>query len=356
MILLRIALQTHATDGKRESRKIGFIIYRILYGPLLYLRAVYRQILVLLSLFIIGALIFGYFEQLPPLLALFASVSTVTIIGLFTPNNGNFTTMNKTEGVLVMGLILASVTSGASVIQGLVGVAGKDVKEEATKRLVSKLKGHIIVYGYEHTGVYVTDELQKSGYDYVIITRNADVCNDLVSKNFFAILESKTDPIGALRSAGIDEASLVIVTDTNDAENLRFVLTARKLRPDVRIHTVVNDPSLAETAKDAGANLVIAPSVAVGRLLATSAENRGLVGLTYSEKSGTQHVTGYVIPESSPLIGKRPEEIANESGMIGVLRDGKIDGTVFRGSFILRKGDTLLILGDMSWIKKLEGR
>jgi len=348
-------LQTHATDGKRESRRIGFVVYRIFYGPLLYLRAVYRQVLVLLSLFIIGALIFGYFEQLSPLLALFASVSTVTIIGLFTPNNGNFTTMNKTEGILVMALILASVTSGASVIQGLVGVAGKDVKEEATKRLVSKLKGHIIVYGYDHMGVYVADELEKAGYDYVVITRNADVCNDLLSRNVFAVLESKTDPIGALRSAGIEQASLVIVTDTNDSENLRFILTARKLRPDVRIHTVVNDPSLAETAKDAGANLVIASSVAVGRLLATSAENRGMVGLTYSEKFGTQHVNGFVIPERSPLIGKKPQEVAKASEMIGVLRDGKIDASVFGGSFVLRKGDTLLILGDLSGLKKFEG-
>ncbi|HUO41342.1 MAG TPA: NAD-binding protein [Methylomirabilota bacterium] len=347
-------MQTHVTEGKRESRKIGFIVFRILYGPMIYLRAVYRQVLVLLSLFIIGALIFSYFEQLPPLVALFASVSTVTIIGLFTPNNGNFTTMNKTEGILVMGLILASVTSGASVIQGLVSVAGKDVNEEATKALVSKLKGHIIVYGYDHMGMYVTDQLEKSGYDYVVVSRKPDVCDDLLSKKVFAVLESKTDPIGALRSAGIAQASLVIVTDSNDSENLRFILTARKLRPDVRIHTVVNDPSLSETASDAGANLVIASSVAVGRLLAFSAEKSDLVGLTYSEKFGTQHVTGFMIPEISPLIGRRPHEIAKGSGLIGVLRDGRIDETVFGGTFTLRKGDTLLILGDVSGLKKLE--
>jgi len=116
------------SNTKRESRKLGFVTFRILYGPWIYMRAIHRQLLMLLSLFIIGTLIFGSFEQLPPLVALFASVSTVTIIGLFAPNNGNFTTMNKTEGILTMALILASVTSGASVIQGLASLV-RDLPE-----------------------------------------------------------------------------------------------------------------------------------------------------------------------------------------------------------------------------------
>ena len=310
--------------------------------------------LVLLFLFLIGTLIFGYFEQLPPLVALFASVSTVTIIGLFAPNNGNFTTMNKTEGILVMGLILASVTSGASVIQGLVSVAGKDVKEEATKRLVSKLNGHIIVYGYDHMGKYVTDHLEKIGYDYVVISRNPDVCNELLSRNIFAVLESKTAPIEALQSAGIDKASLVIVTDINDSDNLRFVLTARKLRPDVRIHTVVNDPSLVETARDAGANVVIPSSVAVGQLLAFSAGSKDLAGVVFSEKMGTQGITEFMIRESSPLIGKKLQEVAKLAKVAGVLHDGKVDSTIFGGSFTLGVGDLLLVIGDTSNLKKFK--
>jgi len=325
----------------------------MVYAPWIYLRAVYRQLLGLLFLFIIGTLIFGYFEQLPPLVALFASVSTVTIIGLFTPNNGNFNTMNRTEAILVMGLILASVTMGASVIQGLVGVTPTDVKEEATKRLVSKLKNHIIVYGYEYMGKYVTDRLEKMGYDYVVISRNAEVCSELLSRKLFAVFESKTDPISALKTAGLDSASLVIVTDVNDSDNLRFILTARKLRPDIRIHTVVNDPSLIETAKDAGANLAIASTVAVGELLAFTAEKKELTGLTFSEKWGSHSITGFMVPEPSPLIGRRLQDVAKELGVAGVLRDGKVDESSFGGNFILRKGDTLLIIGDISPLKKV---
>ena len=73
-----------------------------------------------------------------------------------------------------------------------------------------------------------------------------------MKNDFFVVLENETDIIGALKSAGIEKASLVIVSDVNDSDNLRFILTARKLRPDIKIHAVVHDPSLTEMAKDCG--------------------------------------------------------------------------------------------------------
>lgn len=232
--------------------------------------------------------------------------------------------------------------------------ADKTVREEATKRLISKLKAHIIVYGYDHMGKYVTDKLEEAGYDYVVISRNAEICQELLKNKIFALTESKTDPLGALKSAGIDKASMIIVTDVNDSDNIRFILTARKLRPDVRIHTVINDPSLAETAKDAGANLVIPPSVTVGHLLAFSAGTKELIGVIFSKKMETQSITEYNIQKSSPLIGRKLQEMARMVGITGVLRGGKVDDTVFGGNFTLKEGDTLIIIGDTSKLEAFE--
>jgi Trk K+ transport system NAD-binding subunit len=148
---------------------------------------------------------------------------------------------------------------------------------------------------------------------------------------------------------------LVIVTDNNDSDNIRFILTARKLRPDIKIHTVVNDPSLVETAKDAGANVVIPSSVAVGQLLAFSAGAKDLAGVVFSEKMGTQGITEFMIPESSPLIGKKLQEVAKLAKVAGVLRDGKVDSSIFGGSFTLGIGDILLVIGDTSNLKKFKG-
>jgi voltage-gated potassium channel len=338
---------------KRESRKLSFLLYRMLYGPLSFVQAGYRQLLILLSMFIFGTWIFFRYEGLPGLLALFASVSTVTTIGLFTPNNGNVYTMNRNEVILIIVLMIVSVGSGASLVQSTVGMAVSERgKAAAQNRLLKRLKNHVIVYGYSHMGRFITEKLGEIGYDYVIITRIPDVYNELLKKDFFVVLEDETDIMGALKSAGIEKASLVIAADVNDSDNMRFILTARKLRPNISIHTVVHDPSLTEVMKDAGGNVVVPTTAAVGELLAFSADNKNLVGVVFTQNMKTQRITEFTIHTPSPIIGKKLHEVAETVKIIGAVRDPKIDATVFDGTFTLQDGDTLLILGDPTHIKE----
>ena len=336
---------------RRESRKLSFLFYRMLYGPLSFVRAGYSQLLMLLCMFIFGTFVFSRYEGLPSLLALFASVSTVTTIGLFTPNNGNVFAMNRNEVIMVIVLMIVSVGSGASLLQSTISVAASEHgRAEAKKRLVRRLRKHIIVYGYSHMGKYITGRLEELGYDYVVITRVPDVYNELLRKEFFVVLETETDIIGALKSAGIENASLVIVSDVNDSDNMRFILTARKLRPDIKIHTVVHDPSLTEMVKDAGANVVIPSTAAVGELLAFSAD-RDLVGVVLTQNMKAQGINEFTIHAPSPIIGKKLHEVAEMAKIIGAVRDGKVDARVFDGTFTLQEGDTLLVLGEATHIK-----
>jgi len=338
---------------RRESRKLSFLFFRAFYGPLSFVRAGYQQLLILLSMFIFGTWIFSRYEGLPGLLALFASVSTVTTIGLFTPNNGNVYTMNRNEVILVIVLMIVSVGAGASLVQSTVGMAiSERGKAAAKKQLIKRLKRQIIVYGYSHMGKYITERLEAIGYDYVVITRVLDVYNELLKNDFFVVLETETDIIGALKSAGIDKAFLVIVADVNDSDNLRFILTARKLRPDIMIHTVVHDPSLRDVAKDAGANVVIPATPTVGELLAFSADNKNLVGVVFTKNLKTQTISEFRIHAPSPIIGKKLHEVAVETAkIIGAVRNDQVDPTVFDGKFTIQEGDTLLILGDPSSLK-----
>jgi len=64
-----------------------------------------------------GAGIYSYFDKLPVLGALFAAVSTVTTLGFYSPNNRNFFTMNSSESVLLIIMIVISVGTVASILQ-----------------------------------------------------------------------------------------------------------------------------------------------------------------------------------------------------------------------------------------------
>jgi Trk K+ transport system NAD-binding subunit len=330
-----------------ESAKLTFRVYRMLYGPWNFVSAGYRQMIILISMFIFGMLVFTRYEHLPDLLALFASVSTVTTIGLFSPENGNVYAMNRTEVMLVTMLMIVSVGAGASLVQSTVSRAiSEGGRAEVNERLIKRLKKHVIVYGYSHMGKYIVERLEEIGYDYVVITRFPDVYNQLRKSDGFVILESETDIIGALKSAGIEKASLVIVADVSDSDNMRFVLTVRKLRPDIRIHTVVHDPSLIEMEKAAGADVVIPSTVAVGDLLAFSADNKELVGVIFTQQMKNEGVVQHTIRERSPLIGKRLKDVSQTMNIIGALRGGKTDARLFDGTFALQQGDILILLGE----------
>ena len=351
------AIRTHRhPEMKRESRKIGFLLYEAFYRPIMFLKLVHRQLIVLLAMFVWGALIFVHFEQLPFLDALLASVSTITTIGLYVPNGGNFLSLNRTEAGLLIVMIIVSVGAGASIVQDMVSsvVSGELAKGEAEKHLISKLHGHIIVYGFTHMGRYVADKLDEIGFDYVVITKNPEVYHELLNKDTYAVLEHELQPIEALKSAGIEKAGMVIVSHLNDPDNLLFILSVRKLRPDIKIVTVVHDSSLIDMAKSAGADVVIPSAVTVGHLLALSAVTRDLVGVVFSEKIGTKEIAEFSIFKSSQLIGKGLQEVGTLAAIIGVIRDGNVVGNIFTSGFTLKEGDTLLVLGDPSNLQKLE--
>ena len=339
-----------------ESRKLAFLFYQAIYSPAVFLRALWKQLLLLLAMFLWGTAIFSYYNGLPILSALLASVSTITTIGLYVPNGGNFYTMPAGEAVFLIIMIIVSVGAGASIVQGAVNtvVSGDLGKAEAQKQLVSRLKNHVIVFGYGHLGKYVVQKLEDIGFDYVVLTRDPNLYHSLIARGVFSVLEIETHPIEALNEAGIGKASTVVVAHTEDSANMLVVLSARKLRPDIRIISVVHDEDLIETAKTAGADMVIPSSVTVGHMLALSAVTKDLVGVVFSEKIGTQEIAQFSIFKNSPLIGKGLQEVSILAAIIGLIRDNQVIRDIYGSNFQIKEGDTLLVLGDPVNLLKLE--
>jgi voltage-gated potassium channel len=233
-------------------------------------------------------------------------------------------------------------------------VDGQLAKNEAQKQLMKRLRKHVIVFGYSNLGKYVSEKLEELGFDYVIMTKDPNTYNELLQRDVFVVLEYETQPIEALKTAGIDQASMVVIAHEQDAENMLILLTARKMRPDVRIITVVHDPGLIETAKTAGASMVIPDAVTVGHLLALSAVTKGLVGIVFSEKIGAKEIAEFTIFKSSPLIGKGLAEVSKYGQIIGVIRNGKVATDLFEAGFTLRQDDTLLVLGEAQLLYEIE--
>lgn len=308
-------------------------------------------------MFLWGTAIFFAYDKLPLLSAFLASVSTITTIGLYVPNGGNFFTMPTGESVLLIIMIIVSVGAGAGIVEGTINavVSGDLAKTEALKHEITRLKNHVIVFGYGHLGKYVAQKLDDIGFDYVVLTRDPSTYHNLAGKNIYAVLEIETHPIEALKQAGIDKASTVVVAHNEDPSNMMAILSTRKLRPDIRIISVVQNEDLIETAKNAGADMIIPASVTVGHMLALSAVTKDLVGVVFSEKIGTKEIAQFSLFKTSPLIGKGLQEVSKLAVIIGVVRDDQVlRDEIYRQDFQLKEADTLLVLGDPANLLTLE--
>ncbi len=264
--------------------------------------------------------------------------------------------MNPSESVLLIIMIVISVGAGASILQSSINtiVKGDLAKSQAEKRLISKLCQHVIVLGYTHWGRYVAEKLEELGLDNVIVTQDLRTYEELLKKDAFVVFEQATQPMESLKAAGIERALIVVSAHQKDADNMLSVLSARKLRPDIRIISVVHDQSLIETAKNAGADMVIPSSVTVGHLLALSAVTQNLVGVVFSERIGTKEIAEFSVFKSSPLIGKSLSEISSCVTIIGLVREGKVIKNLFDPSLRINEDDTLLVFGDPSCTVSLE--
>ncbi|MCW4017441.1 MAG: NAD-binding protein [Candidatus Bathyarchaeota archaeon] len=341
---------------KRESRKLSFVAYQAFYGPIVFIRAIYRQLLLLLVMIVCGAGVFSYFDQLPFIGALLAAVSTITTLGFYAPNNGNLFTIHPVQAVLLIIMIVISVGAGASIVQSSINAItrGDLAKGQVGKKFIKKLKGHVIVLGYTHLGKYVTDKLDSVGLDYVVVTKNPIKYDELLKRNCFAVLESENQPMDALTTAGIEHAAMIVVAHEKDPDNMLSILSARKMRHDIRIVSVVHNPSLTETAKNAGADMVIPSSVTVGHLLALSAVTKNIVGVVFSERIGAQEIAEFAVFKASKLIGKGLQEISSYATPIGVLREGKVVRNLFDPTLRIQEDDTLLVFGDPGCMQALE--
>ncbi len=341
---------------KRESRKLRFSLYAGLYEPIVFLQVAYRQLAILGTMFVSGAVIFSYYGKLPPVNAFLASVSTITTIGLYVPNGGNFVTLNHTEAVLLIVMIIVSVGAGASIVQATVGafVNGDLAKGKVEQALTKHIKRHVVVYGYGHLGKYVMEKLDELGLDYVVVTTEPQLYDSLIKNRVMAVLEHETRPMEALKAAGIERAGMLIAAHQDDSKNMLITLSARKVRPDLRIVSVVHDSELIEAAKNAGADVVIPSSVTVGHLLALSAVTKELVGVVFSEEIGTKEIARFSLFKSSKLIGKGLQEVSSLAVVIGVVRGANVVQNIFDPAFRLTEGDTILVLGDPGNLQELE--
>ena len=148
--------------GARESvsSRLNDLGYLVLYGPLSIIRHVWIQIILLVSMFGVGTVIFAYYQHLNTLTSFLGAVSTITTIGIYAPN---IIGMAPSEQVLLAITFIVSVGIAASVIQGIVTsvTSRESLREREMTRKIGHERGHVIVAGFSYLGQYAVEWLDE---------------------------------------------------------------------------------------------------------------------------------------------------------------------------------------------------
>jgi len=195
---------------------------------------VLRMAFVVGFIVVAGTLLAMLTEHLVLIDALYFTLATITTVGY-----GDVVPLTRGGQLLAIGLM----AGGVGVALFLFGQVASFVIEGRLQRIlgvrkmkqaIERMRGHQIVCGYGKLGKLVVQELAESDVDFVIVEQNPVKAADARDKGL-PVIEGDATHQEVLTEAGLDRASGIATTISDDAENLYIGITARSMRADLPV-------------------------------------------------------------------------------------------------------------------------
>src|SRR5579862_4683671 len=229
-----------------------------------------------------------------------------------------------------------------------------------TRKMIDKLRDHIIVCGFGRVGRGAAHELRRAGAPFLIVDNKEDRVEWAMRDGMLAVLADATDD-ETLKHAGIARARGLIATLQSDADNLFVILSAKALKPELQVSARINSEQSEKKMRLAGADHVFAPYDMTGNRMAQvmlkphvfqfidfTTKGMGLdVGIEQFSVSAASEFASKTLAES---------QIRSDLGVI-VLAIRKSDGQMqFNppAEAEIQAGDYLIVMGEAANLTRLE--
>jgi len=176
--------------------------------------------------------------------------------------------------VLTMLIIVAGDASKVYFVGSLVqfiteGEIGKAMDEHRKSRDIDSITDHAIICGYGRIGQVLARELEAKDFPFLILDNNPERIAMAHTDGHLALL-GDAGAEDTLNEAHIERCVVFATVLPNDMVNVFITLTARNMRPNLRIIARAEDPATEKKLKQAGANEIILPAFAGGMQIAHS--------------------------------------------------------------------------------------
>ncbi len=213
-------------------------------------------------------------------------------------------------------------------------------------RLTAK-NDHVVVCEYRRDSEVLLEELEELGIEYVLISSDADKARDL-SDDGYATIHGSPQEAEAYERASIDSAR-AIITDAGSA-TIDTILTARSVRPDIKIIALTDDGALSTLYSESGADSVLSPHSVLGQRLAEKVVSSFSAELGDAVELGEDiELTEVTVERGSPLDGGtvRNFGIREETGanIVGAWIDGELQLPLDPDT-VIRENSVLVVAGE----------
>ncbi len=289
----------------------------------------------------------------------------MTVITLATIGYGETHPLSYAGRAFTMGLIVVGVAVFGFLLSNLTqAVIETGVKAALGRRNVfkdiSQLKDHYILCGAGRVGLRIIDELAKKGVDFVVIERDEEVAERLLTKGHLVLIGDATDET-VLEGARVHLARTLISAASSDAENVYVTLTTRGMNPNLYIVTRATGQSAERQLMRAGANKVISPVLIGSHRMAQAALSPAVadfIELTTMTETLDLNFDQIRIGEASRLNGVALKDsgIRSEHRVMIVAITSREGEMVFNpsGDQVLCAGDLLIAIGTREGLANLE--
>ncbi|MBP2832215.1 NAD-binding protein [Aquimarina sp. U1-2] len=219
---------------------------------------VYIALILLVTVIIIGVFGFRILSDYSWVDALYMTVITMTTVGFeeVQPLDDN----GKLFTVFLISTSVAIFAYSVSVITDYIVSKNdpKKVQYRKMQKMIHQLEDHIIIVGYGRNGKQAAVKLMAYDKPFIVIENDTEVI-DRYHDDKILFLKGNATEDSVLLEAGMKNASCLICTLPEDADNLFIVLSARQINKNLKIISRASQDASYKKIRLAGADNVIMP-------------------------------------------------------------------------------------------------
>jgi voltage-gated potassium channel len=217
--------------------------------------------LLLLIYSVFGSLYLGN-QFSPPINDLVTSLY-FSVVTMGTVGYGDITPKTEEARLFAVSVIILGLAVFATSVTAIAGPIIARLSERKEKSM--ERTNHFVVIGGTPLAYNTYRELKKRKREVVLVMPQAPTSGDIDPED---LVVADTNSLETLRRAGADQAQAVVAMRADDSDNAFTVLAVRELKGKAKTVVAINDSKHMDRIKLVQPDIVIAPEVLGGELLA----------------------------------------------------------------------------------------